>query len=56
MLMFFVCRDDVPEEVKQKRLAELIQVFRQYMMQKTQEEVGKVHLILIDGVRICSVL
>jgi MiaB/RimO family radical SAM methylthiotransferase len=42
-------KDDVPEEVKQRRLNEIIETFRKYMLQKNRQEIGKTHLVLIDG-------
>jgi tRNA A37 methylthiotransferase MiaB len=41
--------DDIPEEVKQRRLAEVIDTFRRTAAQRNQEEVGRVHCVLVDG-------
>ena len=41
--------DDIPEEVKQRRLAEVIETFRRTAAQRNQEEVGRVHCVLVDG-------
>jgi MiaB/RimO family radical SAM methylthiotransferase len=41
--------DDVPEDIKQKRLSETIQIFRKYMLQKLGSQVGTTQLVLIDG-------
>ena len=42
--------DDIPEDVKKKRLQEIIDVQRQHSHQRNLEALGKVHKILIDGV------
>lgn len=41
--------DDVPAEVKQKRLKEMIDTFLVYQTEVNQKEVGKTHLLLIEG-------
>jgi len=41
--------DDVPEEVKQRRLAEIIKVHRESAMRRNLKHVGKVHRVLIEG-------
>mmetsp|Transcript_6403 Transcript_6403/g.21998 ORF Transcript_6403/g.21998 Transcript_6403/m.21998 type:complete len:623 (+) Transcript_6403:119-1987(+) len=41
--------DDVPEEVKKRRLAECIDTFREVLRGRVQEEVGSLHLVLVDG-------
>ena len=41
--------DDVPEDVKQSRLAEVIEAFRTQAQKKQEEEVGSVHCVLIEG-------
>eukprot|EP00058_Branchiostoma_floridae_P004291 XP_002589779.1 hypothetical protein BRAFLDRAFT_125887 [Branchiostoma floridae] len=42
--------DDVPADVKQRRLAELINVCRQGMAEANAEKIGQVHLVLVEGV------
>ena len=42
--------DDVPEDVKQARLSEMINVFKAYQLIKQKEDIGKYHLMLIDGI------
>ena len=45
-----VMEDNVPEEVKQRRLRELIDTFQSNIQQKNQEsEVGKLRLVLLEG-------
>ena len=41
--------DDIPEEVKQRRLAEVIDTFRTTAARRNQEEVGRVHCVLVEG-------
>ena len=41
--------DDVPEAVKQRRLAEVIQTFREVAMARNVAEVGRVHCVLVEG-------
>lgn len=41
--------DDVPSEVKSRRLAELFAAYRQGQAELNALEVGRVHLALIDG-------
>lgn len=43
-------KDDVPEEVKKARLAEIIAIQRQYNLERLQEKVGKTYKVLIEGV------
>jgi hypothetical protein len=43
--------DDVPEDVKQRRLSEVIALFYSLIEKKNQAELGKRHLVLVDGVR-----
>jgi tRNA-2-methylthio-N6-dimethylallyladenosine synthase len=40
--------DDVPEEIKKRRLAEVINLQQQLSEKKTKEHVGKVHRVLIE--------
>ena len=42
--------DDVPQDVKARRLQELIAVHRQGVVQAAEEEVGRRHLVLVEGV------
>lgn len=41
--------DDVPEDIKQARLREMIEVFKRNQLLKQKEEIGKYHLMLVDG-------
>ena len=41
--------DDVPEDVKQRRLAEVIDAFRTTAAERQKEEVGRTHLVLVEG-------
>ncbi len=41
--------DDVPEEVKKRRLNEIIEKQRQHSLLRNQKDIGKVHKILIEG-------
>jgi len=41
--------DDVPAEVKARRLAELFAAYRQGQAELNAAEVGRVHLVLLDG-------
>lgn len=41
--------DDVPEDVKQRRLTELIQTFRESTGQCFDSQVGSVQLVLVEG-------
>ncbi len=43
-------QDDIPLEVKKRRLAEIIQKQQQYSLERNKMDVGKVHKILIEGV------
>jgi len=43
-------KDDVPEEVKKKRLQEVIALQQKYSAKRTKLGVGKVHRVLIEGV------
>lgn len=42
--------DDIPEEIKQRRLSEIIAVQREHCMLRTKQHVGKVEEILIEGI------
>ena len=41
--------DDVPSDIKKKRLQELIDAFRTGREARSSERVGKIHLILVEG-------
>src|SRR5690625_1184721 len=41
--------DDVPEEVKKRRLTEVVQKQREHSLYRLQNFVGKVHTVLIEG-------
>ena len=41
--------DDVDEPTKQRRLREVIALFNQGAREANQEQVGRVHLLLVDG-------
>lgn len=41
--------DDVPEEVKQRRLTELIEAFRESTGQFYDSQVGTIQLVLVEG-------
>lgn len=41
--------DDVPGPLKQERLAELLAVFRHHQARKLHAEVGRVHVVLVEG-------
>lgn len=43
-------QDDVPEDVKQRRLAEIIAAFRRIAAERNAAEVGQEHLVLVEGV------
>ncbi|MGZ3942919.1 MAG: MiaB/RimO family radical SAM methylthiotransferase, partial [Bacteroidia bacterium] len=42
--------DDIPEEVKKRRLAEVIELQKAHSAQRIKEAVGKVHKVLIEGI------
>lgn len=41
--------DDVPEEVKQRRLEEIIELQREHALESNQKEIGRVHTVLVEG-------
>jgi tRNA-2-methylthio-N6-dimethylallyladenosine synthase len=43
-------KDDVPEEVKKRRLQEIVDLQRKHSALRTAEGVGKVHEVLVEGV------
>eukprot|EP01025_Chloroclados_australasicus_P007653 TRINITY_DN1251_c0_g1_i1.p2 TRINITY_DN1251_c0_g1~~TRINITY_DN1251_c0_g1_i1.p2 ORF type:complete len:178 (-),score=35.77 TRINITY_DN1251_c0_g1_i1:343-825(-) len=42
-------KDDVPQDVKSARLSQLVATFREKLLQQNLLEVGKLHLILVEG-------
>jgi len=42
-------QDNVPEDVKKARLIEMIEVFKRNQLIKQRQEIGKHHLVLVDG-------
>jgi tRNA-2-methylthio-N6-dimethylallyladenosine synthase len=43
-------QDDVPEEVKKRRLAEVVALHRRHTLESMQQDVGKTFSVLIEGV------
>ncbi len=41
--------DDVPEEIKSKRLAEIVQLQREHALERMNDQLGKTNRVLIDG-------
>jgi tRNA A37 methylthiotransferase MiaB len=41
--------DDVPEDVKKRRLAEVIATFRRGALEANAAEIGRTHLVLVEG-------
>ena len=41
--------DDVPEEVKQRRLEEIIELQNEHSRESNQKEIGRVHTVLVEG-------
>ena len=41
--------DDVPEDVKQRRLEEIIERQNQHAKESNEEEIGRVHTVLVEG-------
>lgn len=41
--------DDVPNEVKNRRLSEVIKVYRKYSELLNKKEIGKKHIVLVEG-------
>ena len=41
--------DNVPEKLKKKRLAEVIETFHSTLNRKIQREIGQMHLVLVEG-------
>ncbi|MBE7169889.1 MAG: tRNA (N6-isopentenyl adenosine(37)-C2)-methylthiotransferase MiaB [Williamsia sp.] len=42
-------KDDVPEEVKKRRLQEIVSLHREHALQSMQKDVGKTFTVLIEG-------
>lgn len=42
-------KDDVPQEIKKRRLTEIIDLQRQHCQEKTEQHLGKVQEVLIEG-------
>ena len=42
--------DDVPKEVKQARLEEMIKVFKKHQLEQNMLDIGRYHLMLVDGI------
>jgi tRNA-2-methylthio-N6-dimethylallyladenosine synthase len=42
--------DDVPEEVKKRRLQEIIDMHRLHSLESMQKDVGKIFSVLVEGV------
>jgi tRNA-N(6)-(isopentenyl)adenosine-37 thiotransferase enzyme MiaB len=42
-------KDDVPEEVKQRRLREIVDLFYSTQNKKNQKELGSIQLVLVEG-------
>ncbi|PQJ36447.1 tRNA (N6-isopentenyl adenosine(37)-C2)-methylthiotransferase MiaB [Salinibacter sp. 10B] len=41
--------DDVPEDVKQRRLEEIIELQNQHSKESNESEIGRVHTVLVEG-------
>jgi tRNA-2-methylthio-N6-dimethylallyladenosine synthase len=41
--------DDVPEDVKQRRLEEIIELQNEHATQSNEAEIGAVHTVLVEG-------
>lgn len=41
--------DDIPEEIKKRRLTEIVAKQREHNLFRLQEQVGKTHIVLIEG-------
>ncbi|XP_041354897.1 mitochondrial tRNA methylthiotransferase CDK5RAP1-like [Gigantopelta aegis] len=47
---FHRLHDDVPDEVKSRRHLELVSAFREESLKLHQDQIGSVHLVLVEGV------
>lgn len=43
-------KDDVPEEIKKRRLQEIVDLQRKHSAVRTAEGLGKIHEVLVEGV------
>jgi tRNA-2-methylthio-N6-dimethylallyladenosine synthase len=43
-------KDDVPAEIKSRRLAEIVELQLKHSAERTQQGVGKVHRVLVEGI------
>ncbi|MBL7801230.1 MAG: tRNA (N6-isopentenyl adenosine(37)-C2)-methylthiotransferase MiaB [Chitinophagales bacterium] len=43
-------KDDVPEDIKKRRLTEIVALFRQISLERNQENVGQVYEVLLEGI------
>jgi tRNA-2-methylthio-N6-dimethylallyladenosine synthase len=41
--------DDIPEEVKKRRLNEIIALQQQHSLERNQQAIGKIHRVLVEG-------
>ena len=41
--------DDIPEEVKKRRLSEIIALQQRISLERNQEEIGREHVVLVEG-------
>jgi tRNA-2-methylthio-N6-dimethylallyladenosine synthase len=41
--------DDVPEDVKQRRLEEIIELQNEHALESNRQEIGRVHTVLVEG-------
>jgi tRNA-2-methylthio-N6-dimethylallyladenosine synthase len=42
-------KDNVPEDVKQQRLVQMIDTFKRIQLEVQREDIGAKHLVLLDG-------
>ncbi|RFS26282.1 tRNA (N6-isopentenyl adenosine(37)-C2)-methylthiotransferase MiaB [Chitinophaga silvatica] len=42
-------QDDIPEEVKKRRLAEIVELYRRHSQESMEKEVGKTFKVLVEG-------
>lgn len=41
--------DDIPEDIKKRRLEEIIDVHQKHALENNQKELGKIHKVLVEG-------
>lgn len=41
--------DDIPDEIKKRRLQEIVELHRKHALEKNKAEIGKEHIILVEG-------